>query len=161
MTGKSFLVLSINRERRTYVAEALRPNGDVIVEAMTLGQAEGILRQLRFDALAIDFVGLGAGVLQFLDDLRVDHPETRVVVVGPPVDPHILARLRRSTLRVEDHETEPTLGANEVGRLLSMNKAYDASRLCEGPAGLDVNVGRNVKHNATKRRGKNGKAACI
>lgn len=66
MTGKSFLVLSINRERRTYVAEALRPNGDVIVEAMTLGQAEGILRQLRFDALAIDFVGLARVFCSFL-----------------------------------------------------------------------------------------------
>lgn len=155
MTGKSFLVLSISRERRAYVADALRANGAVIVEAMTLHQAEGILRQFRFDALAIDFVGLGLGVLKFLDDLRVDHPETRVIVVGPPVDADVLARVRGSTFHAHEQDSEHSCcGTIDIASRLSMSIREDASRVRKGRTGSDANVDSNGRHNGTNIAGR-------
>lgn len=95
---QSYLIVSANPHRRAFVAEALRAVGAVSVEAVGLQRAQAIPQQLRFDVLAIDFIGLGAGVVDFLDDLSVDHPETRVFVVSPPIDGYLLALLeaRRS-----------------------------------------------------------------
>lgn len=154
MTDQSVLVLSINRQRRAYVAEALRVNGAVIVEAITLEQAEGILRQLRFDALAIDFVGLGVGVLRFLDDLRVDHPETRVIVVGPPVDMHVLARLKADMPADPPGDAGGIRRLNKAGSEFSMSPSDDAERLSCGHTGPKANVPSNGKHNSTNGAGR-------
>lgn len=89
--SKSILVLSRHADRRLVASDSYRREGAVVVEVETVERATVILRQLQFDVLAVDFYGLGVGVIEFLHDLSVDYPQTRISVIGPPVDSDVLA----------------------------------------------------------------------
>lgn len=147
MTGETFLVLSANPHRRAYVAGALRASGAVSVEVVSLQRAQAILRQLQFDGLAIDFVGLGKGVVEFLTNLRIHYPETRVFIVGPPGDGVIPESLRASI------STDCAGGAHpcDAGGMLSDTLPHDgnadrATRIsgCSGRASRNGKNGRQT-----------------
>ncbi len=63
--GGSVLVFGKHQGRRLAVSEAFRDQGAVVVEAITVHQADAILRQLQFDLVVVDFHDLdrfrGAG----------------------------------------------------------------------------------------------------
>jgi len=113
----SVLVLSRQPARRLVAADAYRRDGAVVVEASTVQQAGAILRQLQFDMLAIDFFGLGVGVIDLLHDLGVDYPDTCISVIGPPVDSDVLPRFYPSHISSRpDAFSDGELGADDSQR---------------------------------------------
>ncbi len=98
LSGKSALVVGANQSRRLEVLGRLRAMRAVVVEAMTVPQAEAAMRQLRFEFVFVDFLDVGVEMLGFLDDIRAVDPEARVFVVGPPVDFHLFGKLQSPDL---------------------------------------------------------------
>lgn len=94
LSGKSALVVGANQSRRLEVLGRLRAMRAVVVEAMTVPQAEAAMRQLRFELIFVDFLGAGVGILGFLEKLRAKNAEAAVYVIGPPVDRHLCEELQ-------------------------------------------------------------------
>lgn len=98
LSEKSALVVGVNQSRCPEVSEKLREVGAFVVEAMTVPQAETAMRQIRFEFVFVDFLGAGVGVLGFLNNIRAEYPESRVFVVCPRVDFHVVQKLQPSDL---------------------------------------------------------------
>ncbi len=94
VSRKCTLVVGVKQSRRLEVSDRLREAGAVVVEAMTVSQAEAAMRQIRFELVFVDFLGAGVGMLGFLESLPADDPEVRVFVVGPRVDCHLFGKLQ-------------------------------------------------------------------
>lgn len=127
MPTRSALLLGRHRDRRLPVAIALRADGVVVVEAGTVPQAEAILGQLYFDVVAIDFVGVGVGIIEFLHVLHADHPDTQILVLRPPVNDRLVANLRLANLTDGRNATRPGRLAGAFDPLLQAGSDFQRS----------------------------------
>lgn len=121
MIVKSCLIVSANRKLRSHIADTLRASGIVIVEAMTVAQAQAILKQLRFDAVAFEPDGLGVQPSQSLHDFRVDHPETQIFFIEPVNDNGIVARLKDIEVSMRSGAIELTRATEQAADRLQRN----------------------------------------
>lgn len=132
-TGRSILVLGRYRRRRLAAADAFRGEGAVVVEAATVHRVDAILKQLRFDVLAVDSFGMGVGVIQLVHDLGVDHPDLSISVLSPIIESQNFAwsygsHLPHRAKNDLDRGTESTICEAASDRQLETNPRWAATR---------------------------------
>ncbi len=114
---------------------------------MTVPQAEAAMRQLRFEFVFVDFLGAGVGVLGFLDNIRAKDPESRVFVVGPPVDFHVFGKLQLPDLANLGFGNAP----ESIGEVLSTVLAEADDREHVGGHGAATACPRSTKPNGRQK----------
>ena len=114
LSCKPALVVGVKQSRRIEVSDKLRAMGAVVVEAMTVPQADAAMRQLRFEFIFVDLLSIGVGVLDFLDNVQAQDPESCVFVVGPTVDFHLFGKLQSPDLAKLGFDSTP----DAIGKVL-------------------------------------------
>lgn len=141
LSGKFTLVVGVKQSRRLGVSDRVRKAGAVVVEAMTVQQAEAAMRQIRFEFVFVDFLGAGLGMLGFLENLRAEDPESHVFVVGPPVDWHVFGKLQSPDLVNLGFGDAP----DSIGEVLSTVLAEADDRKNVGTSGTATATSRFAK----------------
>lgn len=147
LSGKSALVVGVSQSRRLEVSDRLRQVGAVVVEAMTVLQAEATMQYLGFELVFVDFLGAGDGLQGFLARVRSEDPESRVFVIGPPVDYRLFGRLRSPDLANLGFGNAP----DSIGEAFSSVRANADDRKVVGDNGAETASPRPRRSNGRQK----------